>query len=629
MLVVLFGLGCSLVPPPDVDGDGVTADLDCDDTDPFVLPGAAEICDGVDNDCNGQIDDAPIDELTWYPDDDLDSYAAPEREAEGQSGCRPGPEWAPRLGDCNDQDPAVNPGAQDRCNAVDDNCDGIVDDEPDDDRWIDEDGDGFGDPRRFAQQCEGAQVASQAGDCNDADANVFPGAGERCNGQDDDCDERIDDEDLEDLTDAPTWYPDQDGDGFGVAGVLDLVQCEAPALLWSTESGDCNDLSAETFPGALELCAGEDNNCDGALPDETGWFDPSSPARVPLTVRASAAGAEDPVVIGDQDFATALADLGLAGTFDPATLVAVVQSCDVGGHEVPVGFADGLVDLMGAGDPTDALGDGEGSVHIVLDGVTLAPSQEIDLALYFGGPARVATGTLVADSRGWASAAGEVVIDPDRGGLLDDLLPDGVINVLSQADSLAGNGVHVDGAWRQVNGVGAATSAVEEGPELGVVSSDITHEGLSYRSWWWGYSAHPAVFGKLVLEVTETVTVSDPGGAELAVRPFQVTAPGLSTAVTTAGPDWVGWSGANAGVALGWVVPPAEVSELTCASDTCWTAAAERGLAGTSAVLDPGDVLVDHRVLMVLPTRGDPSLDGRLSGLLSPPTVQWGAPEAQ
>lgn len=132
----------------DLDGDGFVAQInecvpggDCDDNNATVNPDATEICDGVDNNCDGNIDEGF----------DVD--------ADGYTTCQ---------GDCDDNDASINPGVTEQCDGIDNNCDGNIDE------GFDSDGDGY-------TSCEG--------DCDDANAAINPGAEEVCgNGIDDDCD---------------------------------------------------------------------------------------------------------------------------------------------------------------------------------------------------------------------------------------------------------------------------------------------------------------------------------------------------------------------------------------------------------------------------------------------------------
>ena len=141
----------------DADDDGVTAcDGDCEDTVPTAFPGASEVCDGADSDCDGTL---PADET----DADADGF------------------W-PCNGDCDDLDATAHPGAVELCDGVDNDCDDDIDEGTD----TDDDGDGI-------TECDG--------DCDDADASVYAGAPELCDGLDNDCNGVADDVDA-------------DGDGY-------------------------------------------------------------------------------------------------------------------------------------------------------------------------------------------------------------------------------------------------------------------------------------------------------------------------------------------------------------------------------------------------------------------------------
>lgn len=131
------------------------------------------------------------------------------------------------AGDCLDTDAMVRPGAEERCDALDNDCDGAVDEGT---PCRDDDGDG---------------LAEDAGDCDDTNAEVVAGAVEDpMNGLDDDCDGTVD-----------LGVQDLDGDGVGEFG------------------GDCDDARADVRPGAPEVEDGADNDCDGVVDEGTTAFD--------------------------------------------------------------------------------------------------------------------------------------------------------------------------------------------------------------------------------------------------------------------------------------------------------------------------------------------------------------------
>ena len=109
----------------DADGDGYDAEDDCDDADPLVFPGAEEVCDGVDNDCSGAIDDDPTDGSWFFEDADGDGYG---NAAETALACAADEGWTSDDTDCDDTDATANPGVVEvGCDGVDNDCDGSTD----------------------------------------------------------------------------------------------------------------------------------------------------------------------------------------------------------------------------------------------------------------------------------------------------------------------------------------------------------------------------------------------------------------------------------------------------------------------------------------------------------------------
>ena len=288
--------------PEDADGDGYTED--CDDDNPAVHPDAAELCDGLDNDCNELIDDNATDATEWYADADGDGYGDTEEETLAcdapvghvandedcddadarfnpsaiESDCEDANDYNcdgsvgwedadsdgfAACADCDDSDGDINDDAEEACNDVDDDCDGLTDeDDPDlvdgSIYYGDSDGDGHGGQQYEAISCEPPPgYVSNTDDCDDLEALTYPSAAEICDDEDNDCDGDID-EGV-----GLTWYADVDGDGYGDA-TSTVTSCDAPQG-YSSNGNDCNDSAPSAHPGGVEVCDGVDNDCDGTV----------------------------------------------------------------------------------------------------------------------------------------------------------------------------------------------------------------------------------------------------------------------------------------------------------------------------------------------------------------------------
>ncbi len=258
--VLTLLVACASSQDQDHDGFGVLQG-DCDDHDDTIHPAAPEVCNGLDDDCDGDVDDDAEGGDWFYVDADGDGWGlaayAEQHCAEAVDG------WALQRGDCNDYDPGVHPGADELCNGADDDCDGRSDEGAADAAtwYADDDGDGWGDDAHTWPACEQPDGwISQGGDCDDGDPDVHPEAEEVCwSPGDDDCDGEPNEQDA---AGCDTFYEDADGDGHGGAGAC---FCEAVEPWLLETSTDCDDLDASIHPGAKELDDLIDQDCDGGV----------------------------------------------------------------------------------------------------------------------------------------------------------------------------------------------------------------------------------------------------------------------------------------------------------------------------------------------------------------------------
>jgi len=426
MLLAMSLIACGDEPKEEVDpltvdddGDGFSEEQgDCDDTNADLSPNATEICDEIDNDCDGDIDDADASldasetGTTFYADTDGDGYG--DADAEILACALPEEGAADNMDDCDDSSADISPDASEVCDTIDNDCDGNIDDADDSldastgsTFYVDADGDGEGDANNTVMACEVPEGAVEnMTDCDDMDASLnnadmdgdglatcLDGAGYR------DCDDMNDtigatDEDgdgyiacVDDCDDmnADLTNADADGDGVTVCG----GDCDdADAAVGAEDNDgdgfsacldDCDDTSATTYPGAAfneadsSLCL---NDADG---DGYGDYATSLGACIDIALTDTYGDSWNGNAIEvyeDGTLTTTYANENLDGTTGSETQT--VQHCfDSTVASVDFVFIDGSFNseveftIMDAADGSVlGMGEGTGTYDIIWEGTT-------------------------------------------------------------------------------------------------------------------------------------------------------------------------------------------------------------------------------------------------------------------
>ncbi|TXG35065.1 T9SS type B sorting domain-containing protein [Seonamhaeicola maritimus] len=379
----------------------VSDNTDCDDTESAAYPGNTEICDGIDNNCDGQIDEGVL--STFYADTDGDGYGNPN---DSMQACSAPTGYVTDNTDCDDTQAAAYPGNTETCDGIDNDCDGQVDEGVLSTFYADADSDGYGNPNDSIQACSAPTgYVSDNTDCDDTQAAAYPGNTEICDGIDNNCDGQIDEGVLS------TFYADTDGDGYGDVNVTTQA-CSAPTG-YVSDNTDCDDTQAAAYPGNTEICDGIDNNCDGQVDEgvlSTFYADTDGDGYGDSSVTAQACTAPDGYVADNTD----------CDDTEAASNPGNAEVCDGIDNDCDGEIDEGVLSTFYA----DSDGDGYGDINMTTQACS-APSGYVDdssdcddtSASVYPGAQEIPNDGMDQDCNG----SDLVIPDTDSDGILDNV----------------------------------------------------------------------------------------------------------------------------------------------------------------------------------------------------------------
>lgn len=566
---------------PDADNDGAAgANGDCDDLNPAVKPGATELCNSIDDDCDGTVDQNAADAPTWYADIDEDGFGG---EGSDVMACSAPEGYIADAQDCDDSSAAVNPDATEVCDGIDNNCDELIDDpgSADASTWyVDGDADGYGSSAQSSVACSAPSgYVSSSNDCNDADVQVYPGALERCNGKDDNCDGKTDD--------ASAWWNPAfpyripvtvKGSTHPVSGPPVVVDMDFDALLDTV--GDGSSFRPESLRVVLPDCALNQPELPSQFLD--GW----------------------------------------------QKVFGKVDDADVSGNgKGGVAF---LFDKDGKYSTLETLAANEQVTFHVYFGST-QKGASIAAPTYATGLSTTANQII--------TGAATATFAPEQGGMLSALTTGSSPSLMSQASSCCGNSMYIGGWNLDPQDAPGTLTVLEKGPVFAAMEATGTRSNSSgayrYSYTYWMFAGRPELWSK-VYQVTTATTLSDHSGDYTSgIRPWESQQANIASGATfTIDPKglYADTSNGTWGVAWGYAQPPKYLVSLTMYNPYLIAIGNELSAAGLGSprTLASGTVFMDNVVQVVLPHAGSYStISETLAGLMAGVTTSQGSAQGQ